>query len=192
MIPKIIHQVWIGDKPNPYLDFIKTWKDLHPDWEHKIWDGAVTPYGEDLVSKMVSASCKSNVIRLEVVLNYGGVYVDTDFRCLKNIEPLIERSSAFVSKLSGIAATALFGAVKGNAWVQWQYDRLGEYAGKKPPWGPTLMERGCRANRDITYIPENLLYPFKWNEKHRMENPPPEAYAVHYFDMTWKNRLPVS
>ena len=38
-IPKIIHQIWVGGKkiPQKYKKLIKTVKDVHPDWEYKLW-----------------------------------------------------------------------------------------------------------------------------------------------------------
>ncbi|HNX82400.1 MAG TPA: hypothetical protein PKL77_09670, partial [Candidatus Omnitrophota bacterium] len=36
-IPKIIHQLWIGDKPAPEK-WLKTWKEKHPGWEYRFWD----------------------------------------------------------------------------------------------------------------------------------------------------------
>jgi hypothetical protein len=36
MIPKILHQIWIGPKPAP-TNLMKTWKDKHPDFEYILW-----------------------------------------------------------------------------------------------------------------------------------------------------------
>ena len=36
MIPKIIHQFWVGPKPPP-MNLIQTWRDAHPDWVHMLW-----------------------------------------------------------------------------------------------------------------------------------------------------------
>ena len=35
-IPKIIHQIWIGDKPAP-TKFMDTWRDKNPDFEYIRW-----------------------------------------------------------------------------------------------------------------------------------------------------------
>ncbi len=36
-IPRIIHQLWIGDKPRP-SKFMQSWKDKHPDFEYIMWN----------------------------------------------------------------------------------------------------------------------------------------------------------
>ena len=39
IIPKIMHQIWIGGTPLPplYEHYLKECKLLHPDWEFKLW-----------------------------------------------------------------------------------------------------------------------------------------------------------
>ena len=36
-IPKIIHQIWIGNKPRPEK-LMDTWKEKNPDFEYKFWN----------------------------------------------------------------------------------------------------------------------------------------------------------
>ncbi len=40
---------------------------------------------------------KADVARYEIVLKYGGIYMDIDFEPLKNIEPLLHGVDAFVA-----------------------------------------------------------------------------------------------
>ncbi|HCT52382.1 MAG TPA: mannosyltransferase, partial [Balneola sp.] len=37
MIPKIIHQIWIGDQSKRPSEMMKTWQDMNPDWEYMLW-----------------------------------------------------------------------------------------------------------------------------------------------------------
>ena len=37
MIPKIIHQIWVGDQSKRPDDLIQTWIDLNPTWKHCLW-----------------------------------------------------------------------------------------------------------------------------------------------------------
>ena len=38
-IPKIIHQIWIGNRQLPLKlqQYQETWKEQNPDWEYKLW-----------------------------------------------------------------------------------------------------------------------------------------------------------
>ena len=39
-IPKILHQIWIGNKPMPekYLKYQESWKRFNPDWKFVLWN----------------------------------------------------------------------------------------------------------------------------------------------------------
>lgn len=90
-IPKIIHQIWIG--PNPFPKFYKmlsdTWKEKHPDWKYILWtDKEVKKLkllNQHLYDKSKSYIEKSDILRLEILNQFGGIYVDTDFECLKSL-----------------------------------------------------------------------------------------------------------
>ena len=36
MIPKIIHQIWLGPLPPPQR-WLDSWRDHHPDWDYHLW-----------------------------------------------------------------------------------------------------------------------------------------------------------
>ena len=45
-IPKLIHQIWVGPNPIPpkSVEYMKRIKELHPDFEHRLWtDKDITP-----------------------------------------------------------------------------------------------------------------------------------------------------
>ena len=43
MIPKIIHQIWLGDQSKRPNEFIKTWVDMNPSWKHILWTESNIP-----------------------------------------------------------------------------------------------------------------------------------------------------
>ncbi len=93
-IPKIIHQIWLGPKPPPsyYWDYKETWKKLHPDWEYRFWtDKEVEALDfdlKDLYMRTPNWGEKSDILRAELLDRFGGLYVDTDFECVKSFEEL--------------------------------------------------------------------------------------------------------
>lgn len=100
-IPKIIHQVW-SDKYKPLPPFCsalaETWKEKHPDWTYILWDEKMMnefvqkEYSEYLVlyNNLTFDIQRWDVIRFFILKKMGGLYIDTDYECLENIEPLIE------------------------------------------------------------------------------------------------------
>merc|ERR1712070_1358542 len=91
LIPRIIHQVWIGGElPHRFQRLAASWKRLHPDWEYKLWTDSdvkgLRLRNRELFERAKNPGQKSDILRLEVLYQYGGLYVDTDFECLKSFE----------------------------------------------------------------------------------------------------------
>jgi len=94
-IPKRIHQIWLGNNgklPAKYDRFQKTWIDMHPDWEYKLWtENEIDEFGlknRKQYDETNNYGVKSDIARYEILYRYGGLYVDTDFECLKPFDIL--------------------------------------------------------------------------------------------------------
>lgn len=100
IIPKLLHLIWIGEKENPYLKNIETYKKFNPDWQIKIWNNENIPkvINEYTYNNMNSWAGKVDVLRLEILYKYGGVYVDLDSICLRSLNPLIINQTLIASK----------------------------------------------------------------------------------------------
>ena len=92
MIPKKIHQVWIGPKKMP-VEWMRTWKDKNPSFEYILWD---TKKIDGLLLQMQGKydyfvnreeyHGAADIVRVEILERYGGVYVDADSACMEPIE----------------------------------------------------------------------------------------------------------
>lgn len=93
-IPKIIHQIWIGNKIKP--DFcLNSWKEKHPDYIYILWTE------EEIKKRNMQFICqkqidqnkhlcgKADIMRYEILYKYGGVYIDSDTYCLEKIDDLM-------------------------------------------------------------------------------------------------------
>lgn len=94
-IPKIIHFIWVGGNMPPYLNFcIESWRNFHPEWQIIMWDDQKVKelklVNRALYDGMTNFGCKADILRLEILKQFGGVYIDTDFFCLKPIDILIK------------------------------------------------------------------------------------------------------
>lgn len=102
-IPKIIHQLWIGPKPPP-TKFMDTWKDKHePEgFEYIRWtEQEINKRGfqsklMDKVNEMEEINGKADILRWELLYEYGGFFVDADAFCIEPVTYLIEKYKAFV------------------------------------------------------------------------------------------------
>ena len=100
-IPKIIHQIWLGPKPLPayFAKFAQKIRELHPEWEYRLWTDKDLEHFDfsmnDLYEKSVNYGEKSDILRCEILLKMGGVYIDSDFDFLKPLGPFVERYDFF-------------------------------------------------------------------------------------------------
>ncbi len=88
-IPKIIHQVWLGSPvPSRYIAWMRSWAEWNG-WEYKLWTDtdvdSLLLYNQDLYDESNNYGEKSDLLRLEVLLHYGGIYADTDFECVNSV-----------------------------------------------------------------------------------------------------------
>src|ERR1700761_4174290 len=110
-IANIIHQSW-KDSRIPYHIYPKFWIDswmlLHPDWKRQFWtdednDLLVREYYPifyDYYQTLSPTIKKADFARLLYMHRFGGVYVDLDFLCLKNLSALLQEYDIVLGRLS--------------------------------------------------------------------------------------------
>ncbi|BAZ25544.1 Subversion of eukaryotic traffic protein A [Kalymmatonema gypsitolerans NIES-4073] len=91
-IPKIIHQIWIGNRniPKKLHQYQQTWIEHHPGWEYKLWTNEeVKKYSfvnndlKFLFDQALTLGERVDVLRYDILYQYGGIYADCDCICLK-------------------------------------------------------------------------------------------------------------
>lgn len=124
LIPKVFHRVWLGGKPMPaeFVAWGKSWLAHHPGWVMKLWTekNLAVFKNRDLLAKCSCLGQQSDIVRYESLLYEGGVYLDTDMECVRNIEPLIQDATFLALRRDPRIAsgethsTAMFGATMWN------------------------------------------------------------------------------
>ena len=124
-IPRVFHQIWVGSAPFPeeYAAFQETWRAQNPGWELHFWRDENLPDGlrrPEVYDTSRTPWERADILRLEVVLRYGGVHVDADFECLRPIDELLDDSIEFFIgyRKPGHVNGALFGAVPGHPLLE--------------------------------------------------------------------------
>lgn len=95
MIPKIIHYCWFGGNPEPedVKRCIASWRKFLPDYEIKRWDE--TNYDITRCKYMSDAykerkwAFVSDYARVDIVHQYGGIYLDTDVEVVRSFDELL-------------------------------------------------------------------------------------------------------
>lgn len=111
-IPKIIHQTAPADKSkwNPiWTQCQESWKKNFPNYEYKMW---TDEDNENLVKTKYPwfydtyKGFKHNISRVDCsryfyLYEYGGIYADMDYECLKNFEHLLPTGKACTNQMPG-------------------------------------------------------------------------------------------
>ncbi|WP_328774219.1 glycosyltransferase family 32 protein [Streptomyces sp. NBC_00286] len=118
-VPKLIHIIWIGEQAFPYRDNFRTWKKHHPDYRVQLWTDKNLPtlhnqWVYDALADQPPA-VRADLLRLEILAQYGGVYTDADSWCTQPIGPLIDELPLFgMTGNYGNVQNATLGAVRNH------------------------------------------------------------------------------
>ena len=121
MIPKKIHYCWVGGNPLSEKDLkcIESWRRVCPDWEIVRWDETNYDFHRNAYTGQAYDAGKwgfaTDYARLDIVLNEGGVYLDTDVELFKPLDSLLGYSGFMGWSQDGFVSSGLgFGAEPGN------------------------------------------------------------------------------
>lgn len=124
MIPKIIHQIWLGDQSKRPTELMNSIKLMNPDWEYYLWTDDNLPEDLTLRSRIdaipdYEMPAKADLLRYELLYKFGGVYIDADSEAIIPFtEDLLENDSFACWEneyvICGWITNAYLGAIKGN------------------------------------------------------------------------------
>ena len=203
MIPRIIHRIWLGvDLPQEAKELGDTWVRHCPGWEVRTWrDWDVPPLrNQELFDAADHLAQRADLARLEILLRYGGVYVDTDFEALAPIEPRLADVECFVAREdTRWIGTAIMGSTPDHPFiarlVREAPQSIAEHPGEPPnkqtgPWFVTAQlkayRKASRGRAPVTVFPPALFYPYHFSEPERRDDHFPDALAVHHWSGTWR------
>lgn len=131
MIPKKIHYCWFGRNPKPKLaeKCINSWKKHCADYELIEWnednfDLTKAPLYVRQAYEAKKWAFVTDYVRLYAIVNYGGIYMDTDVEVIKPLDDILkyEAVSGFESETE--VPTGLMGCVKNHPFF---IELLNEY-----------------------------------------------------------------
>lgn len=216
MIPKRIHYVWVGGPlPDAQRGYIDSWRTTNPDYELVLWNEDNIDFSVDLVRKSYEErkwAKVADIVRLTAVHQQGGVYLDTDIRLYKPLDPLLQHRCFFgfqtAARSTDQVANGIVAAEPGHWFVERALKRL--LAIRSMPFGldrPTkfgpklitrlLYEEGLKSYspagvyvKDIFICPMPYFFPYSFDEAFHESCITPETYGVHFWEKSWEKDLP--
>ncbi|MGI8804182.1 MAG: glycosyltransferase family 32 protein [Thermoleophilaceae bacterium] len=178
--------------PERFESYGESWRRHHPDWEMRLWTDSNLPHLRfpDAVERGRNPGERSDLVRYEVLVHFGGVYVDTDMESLRSIEALIAEADAFAGAVrAGKLGNAILGCAPGHP----AFGRLLEEASGRSgsghvsgATGPRLVTEVLTASGDVTIFPPEAFYHFHHRRSPTKDAETPGAYAIHHVDASWK------
>lgn len=210
LIPKKIHYCWFSGKPMP--DFLKqcmeTWKIFCPDYELICWneenyDINRIPYIREAY-EVGKYSFVSDVVRLDILYQYGGIYLDTDVSLIKNLDSLLyQQGFVGVEKWGNINTGGLVGVIPKHSMIKEMLEYRKQFHFINDDGSLNMdtngiyetipfIQHGMRINNTIqiingmTVYPSSVFHPYDYMSCE--EEIKDWTYAKHYFYGGWMKK----
>lgn len=196
------HQYWTGaPMPAAFSEFAAGWRRLHPRWEYRLWGDGDLPslrnrdlfdHADELCGDL-AGQLRADIVRLELLWEFGGVWIDTDFECLRPIDELLDGVECFAAWVTDEwLNNAIMGAEPGHPFIGRLIEELPASIAAHPGAAPRVVSGPQYLTRmwqswggdDLTLFAKDLFYPYLWSELDRRGDHFPRAYAAHH----WGNR----
>ncbi len=118
MIPKKIHLIWLGSPlPEKFKQLVHRIKEINFDYEVVEWTDDNINFkliNRDLFKSTTNMGSKSDILRMEILYRYGGIYMDHDFYQCKKFDDLLHYDFVIGSKFEDEIWNGLMMSSKGN------------------------------------------------------------------------------
>ncbi len=209
MIPKKIHYCWFGGKelPEEAKRCIASWKKYCPDyeiieWNEKNYDVLKNPYVKYTYENKKYAFL-TDYVRLDIIYNEGGIYLDTDVELVKPLDDLLNCEGYIGMEQVGTINTGQgFGAIKGHPFIKANRDfyEKHNFFNDKGEFEKIicvkistdiLLNKGLKKENVRQKVFDMEIYPVEYfcpkvmgtNKINLTEN----TYSIHHFESSWKS-----
>jgi mannosyltransferase OCH1-like enzyme len=187
-IPKIIHIIWISPNTFPYEENLKNYKEKHPTWEIRFWTDENLPKlkNQKIYNKLNIYTVKADLLRLEILAKYGGVYVDADSVCIRPLDDLIENETCFfTTNHKGKIEINFMGCIVKDETISYLVENFHRY------WRRLLKKGGKQDVYCVYRYIRRKLKKLKHSKIERQYNctineQTSETYIIQSMDHTWR------
>lgn len=209
-IPKVINYCWFGkgQLPPKAIDCINSWKKYCPDytivrWDESNFDVNKYDFTREAYEKKKWAFV-TDVARLDIIYNNGGIYLDTDVEIIKNIDDILDNELFIGFENSEYANTGLgFGAIQGNKLVKKNLDVYKEISFNDCNCiskiacpiitSKVLIEKGFKMNGKLQTLNGCTIYPVEYfcpmNYDTGKIKITENTYSIHHYTASWKSKF---
>lgn len=208
MIPKKIHYCWFGGNPLPELaqKCIDSWKKYCPDYEIIEWNESNFDLNYCSYVKEAYEAKKwafiTDVVRLYVLVNYGGIYMDTDVEVIKPLDDILQYDAVSGFESETDIPTGLMACCKGQPLfceLLHEYDNI-HFLNEDGSYDSTTnvvritnrcLKYGLKQNNALQNVNGFTLFPKDYfcpkSLKTRKLEITDNTLTIHHFDGSWQD-----
>lgn len=209
MIPKKIHYCWFGGNPKSKVvkKCINSWKKICSgyeiiEWNESNFNISTAPLYVRQAYKAKKWAYVTDYVRLYVVHEYGGIYLDTDVQVIKCFDGFLHYNAFFGFENTTNISTGLgFGAVKGlnilceimNQYSKIPFALKNGYVDMTPcPQRNTdvFLNYGLKQNGETQLLDDNIIvlateYLCPIDYETLQLNKTKNTISIHWFNASW-------
>jgi hypothetical protein len=193
LIPRVFHRT-LPETVDPQLE--EWWEArvaLHPGWEFRTYrdpiDPALFPLTSPLWRRCETGAQKADLIRLEALVQWGGIYVDADCRPVASHEPLRSVPAFAAWEDETTIPNAVMGAQPNHPAMTEALKRsiAGVKRGRKTyETGVAVTTAVFRDRTDMLLLPPGTFYPHHYLEKNQAgRKVGPWTIEEHMWSHSW-------
>jgi hypothetical protein len=188
-VPKIFHFIHLG--PNDISPLVKrtvsSWLRFHPNWQAMLWrDADLTRISRllPLIRTATKWAQKADILRMEVLYEYGGVYVDTDFEAFGRLDSWVESVPGAICNEFPISdldtqrsiSNGFFAIARRHHLVRRALMHLQWRSRLNTKWinqetGPFFFRNVLGDDvRSLRMIPSHILFPVSFGERKKLQS----------------------
>lgn len=178
MIPKSLNFIWVGDPTRQPNELIQSWASRHPGWGLRVWCNDDLTGRRWINARHMRTMARerqwngvADLMRWELLLEFGGVFLDADSCCLRPLLDSFLECEAFACweneiDRPGLIAAGYLGAGPGNSLITRivsDISHIPSVSGQEA-WacvGPQRLTDSWRAMGydDLTILPSHYFIP---------------------------------
>ncbi len=201
MIPKIIHYIWLGDKPKPTLTniCILSWREKLPDYQIIEWNESNLDLDKITMENRFFAECRkrrmwafmADYLRLKILYENGGIYLDTDMFVLKKLDPFLD-NDAFVGKDDPqTISCGIMGFSKGShiliSMIEFYDEQIWHIDMYVNTNIFTYVFKKSETLQNIQIYEQEYFYPLPYGEVFDMNCLTENSFTIHWWALSWRN-----
>lgn len=205
MIPKKIHYIWLGGNKKSNLSniCINSWYEKLYDYEIIEWNESNLNLDKIASENSFFAKCRqyklwaymADYLRLVLLYEHGGIYMDTDVQVLQSYNPLLNNNFFIGLETGNYIGTGVIASEPHNSIIKRTLDFYNELIWKTELYTiPQIMTKTLENidKEGWCIYPMDYFAPYDYNTTFNRSIITKNTYAIHWFVGSWGDKKEIS